>query len=83
MGFVRDFANFHDFEIDLPRKQKLVCGKNPSGDPPKKAPVYSHEQSERVLAWLPPVSVANSERSFTSVSFTQRQDVTLAGSYER
>ena len=40
MGIVRDFANFPDFEIDLPRKQKLVRRKKDSVEPKKKkAPV--------------------------------------------
>ena len=38
----------------------------------------TREQLECIHAWLPPVSVANCERSFT-----QRQAVTLAGSHEQ
>ena len=58
------------------RKKKL--GNKKTKDTGFTSTENTRAQLERVHAWLPPVSVANCERSFT-----QRQAVTLAGLHER
>ena len=65
---------------NLSAEKKIGGTKN--NQAPVLLPQSTHEQSECVHACLPPISVAHCERSFTSVSFMQRQAVTLAGSHE-
>ena len=61
MEIVRNVENFSDFEMDSPREKKIGGTKKQKGTDFTSAE-NTRKQSERVHAWLPPISVANCEQ---------------------
>ena len=62
-GIVRDFANFRDFETDLPRKQKHDRGKNNRGNPKKRHRFYFRREYPRTIGARSHVVTARLSRS--------------------